>query len=259
VFDKPDTSNFYGEEMNHKEIAKWARLKKLSYELETQTPFGGPGLKQISDGHFTMTSGDSSSQLSEFLELLYDMRIVAPDNLPDESFEIPETFDESTITAQQSAELMTYIVRTDRFVEGVLLKYVNNKWLMKLARVLYSKHLLLENGWPRDFPVIHDEAVREGLRMNSLNGTNEGRTTGSRSKCSADGCPGWFIGVLWESGDQTYLCSEGWHYDPENQELQIIGGGEITGRFVTPREILPRSEWPSREVLNQRKGWRINP
>ncbi len=259
MFDKPDTSNFYGEEMNHKEIAKWARLKKLSYELETQTPFGGPGLKRISDGHFTMTGGDSSSSLSEFLELLYDMRIVAPDNLPDESFEIPETFDESTITAQQSAELLTYIVRTDRFAEGVLVKYLNNKWLMKLARVQYSKHLLLENGWPRDFPVSHDKAVREGLRMNSLNGTYEGRTTGSRSKCSAKGCPGWFIGVLWESGDQTYLCSEGWHYDPENQELEIIGGGEITGRFVTPREILPRSEWPTRGVLNQRKGWRINP
>jgi hypothetical protein len=259
VFDKPDTANFYGEEMNHKEIAKWARLKKLSYELETQTPFGGPGLKQISDGRFIMTIGDSSSQLSEFLELLYDLRIVAPDNLPDESFEMPEAFDERTITQQQSAELMTYIVRMDRFVDGVLIKYVNNKWLMKLARVLYSKHLLQENGWPKAFPVIDDEAVREGLHMISLNGTYEGRTTGSRSKCSAKGCPGWFIGILWESGDQTYLCSEGWHYDPENQELQIIGGGEITGRFVTPREILPRSEWPSREALLKSKGWRINP
>jgi hypothetical protein len=133
------------------------------------------------------------------------------------------------------------------------------KTAAQILRRHYSESVLLKNGWPKEFAVIHDGAVREGLRIVSLNSIVEGRTTGSMRKCAADECPGWFVGIIWESGQLMYLCSEGWHYDAENQELEIIGGGEITGRFVTPREILPRSEWPTRESLLQRKGWRISP
>jgi hypothetical protein len=180
--------------MNHEELAQWARLKKLSYQLEE-------------------VHTDVSAEITEVVQKL--------------RIELPNLNDRKTAA--------------------------------QILRRHYSESVLLKNGWPKEFAMIHDEAVQEGLRMKSLTGAYEGRTTGSRSKCSAKGCPGWFIGILWESGDQTYLCSQGWHYDAENQELEIIGGGEITGRFVTPREILPRSEWPTRESLLQRKGWRINP
>jgi hypothetical protein len=127
----------------------------------------------------------------------------------------------------------------------------------KHIRSEYSKVFLNPDGWPAAFPFI-ETSVQEGLKMLSLHGLYEGRTTGSRSKCSAKGCPGWFVGILWESGDQTYLCSEGWHYDAETQELEIVGGGEIIGRFVTPREILPKDKWITRDELMTRKGWRVS-
>ena len=132
----------------------------------------------------------------------------------------------------------------------------DEKTQAQYIRNQYSELFLNSEGWPSAFPCT-ENTVQEGLKMWSLSGIYEGRTTGSRSKCSAADCRGWFIGVLWESGDQTYLCSEGWHYDPELQRLDIVGGGEIIGRFVTPRNILPREQWISRDELLTRKGWRI--
>lgn len=135
----------------------------------------------------------------------------------------------------------------------------DRKTAAQILRRHYSESVLLKNGWPKEFVVIHDGAVREGLRIVSLNGIVEGRTTGSMRKCAADSCPGWFVGIIWESGQLMYLCSEGWHYNPELDQLEIVGGGEISARFINPRDLRPRSEWDNREVLLQRKGWRINP
>jgi hypothetical protein len=117
--------------------------------------------------------------------------------------------------------------------------------------------------WPSDFPTTVDGKVGEGLIVLSKSGQIEGRTTGSRRPCSSTECPGWFIGVLWETGQQTYICSEGWHYDPATDSVHVVGGGEISARWISPPpegvQPLPRHEWPDRLPLYRRKGWRRTP
>lgn len=114
--------------------------------------------------------------------------------------------------------------------------------------------------WPKEFPTGTGNKVAEGLIVRSKSGSLEGRTTGSRRACSSTECPGWFIGVLWETGQQTYICSEGWRYDPATNGVNVVDGGEISARWISPPpegvQPLPRSEWPVREALNRRKGWR---
>lgn len=114
-------------------------------------------------------------------------------------------------------------------------------------------------GWPVEFPVLPDGRVEEGLVVWSISGTIEGRTTGSRRPCISTGCPGWFIGVRWETGQMMFPCSEGWKYDPNARQVRITDGGEISARFVSPAPLgtppLPRDQWPPRESLTG-MGWR---
>ena len=128
------------------------------------------------------------------------------------------------------------------------------------VRHMYSRLVLDKNHWPSRLFVTDDSEIDEGIHVRSLNRELEGRTTGSRRPCAAHGCPGWFVGVLWESGQQMYICSEGWHYNPTTREIEVIGGGEISARFISPKPLgtppLPRTEWPSREELLKRRGWR---
>jgi hypothetical protein len=117
------------------------------------------------------------------------------------------------------------------------------------------------DSWPGDFPLKADGAIEEGLLVLSRSGGIEGRTTGSRRRCSSDGCPGWFIGVKWETGQMMYACSEGWTYDRSDRSVRITGGGEISARVVSPTPLgtppLTRDEWPPRTSLNG-KGWRMS-
>jgi hypothetical protein len=117
--------------------------------------------------------------------------------------------------------------------------------------------------WPKQFPIQTDNKVAEGLIVRSKSGSLEGRTTGSRRPCSSTKCPGWFIGVLWETGQQTYICSVGWRYDPATNTVNVIDGGEISARWVSPApegvQPAPRHEWPDRSALYRRKGWRRHP
>lgn len=92
--------------------------------------------------------------------------------------------------------------------------------------------------------------------VRSISGRYEGRTTGSRSPCRSATCTGWFVGVLWETGQQMYLCSEGWDFDPTTLTVQIVCGGEISARFINPVDPAPREEWPTRAELAYRAGWR---
>lgn len=128
------------------------------------------------------------------------------------------------------------------------------------VRHMYSELVLDKEHWPSRLFVSDDSSIDEGIHVRSLNRELEGRTTGSRRPCAAHGCPGWFVGVLWESGQQMYICSEGWHYNPTTREIEVIGGGEISARYISPKPLgtppLPRAEWPSREELLKRKGWR---
>ena len=122
-----------------------------------------------------------------------------------------------------------------------------------------------DGGWPKAFLLLAPNKVEEGLVVKSLSGTIQGRTTGNRMKCPATSscCEGWLIEIVWETGQLMRLCSEGWHYDPETKSISIIGGGEISARFVTPRPLgtdpAPKKEWPSKKDLNKMRGWRVNP
>ena len=115
--------------------------------------------------------------------------------------------------------------------------------------------------WPEDFPVDADGKVEEGLVVLSRSGILEGRMTGARTRCTSIGCPGWFVAVTWESGQALKACSQGWHYDAKTKVTTITGGGEISGRVISPAplgvEPLPKEEWPTRAALSKRKGWRI--
>lgn len=116
--------------------------------------------------------------------------------------------------------------------------------------------------WPPNFLVLPDGHVSEGLRVFSLSGDIEGRTTGSRRPCITHGCPGWFIGVRWETGQLMSICSQGWSYDPTTSLIRVTGGGEISARFVAPKPLgtppLPRDQWPHHDQLRHLKGWDVN-
>jgi hypothetical protein len=114
--------------------------------------------------------------------------------------------------------------------------------------------------WPTELPVLKDGSVTEGLPVWSLNAQIEGRTTGARLPCLSTWCPGWFIGVRWETGQLMRICSEGWTYNPDHQTVRVTGGGEISARFVSPKPLgtplAPTEAWPTRAVLQRWKGWR---
>ena len=74
------------------------------------------------------------------------------------------------------------------------------------VRLLYSQLVLDKEHWPSRLFVSDESSIDEGIPVRSLNQKLEGRTTGSRRPCAAHGCPGWFVGVLWESGQQMYIC-----------------------------------------------------
>jgi hypothetical protein len=115
--------------------------------------------------------------------------------------------------------------------------------------------------WPREFPAHADGSVAEGLVVLSLSGRIEGRTTGARLPCSSRSCPGWFIGVRWETGQLMRICSEGWAYDPATRTVRIHAGGEVSARYVSPPPLgtpsAPREDWPTRAELARWKGWRV--
>lgn len=115
--------------------------------------------------------------------------------------------------------------------------------------------------WPQDFPLTTAGGVAEGIRVESKTLGIEGRTTGSRRRCVSIGCPGWFIGVRWETGQLMFICSQGWRYDPDKGEVKVVKGGEVSARFVSPRPEgtppLPRNEWPPRSALRGLAGWRV--
>lgn len=122
-------------------------------------------------------------------------------------------------------------------------------------------HLLSPGNWSEEFPLTLEGKVEEGLVVYSRSGLIEGRTTGARLRCYSTGCPGWFIGVSWETGQRLRPCSEGWTYDSDARSVRINGGGEISARVVSPAPLgvdpRPRAEWPSRVSLSGCKGWRV--
>ena len=163
------------------------------------------------------------------------------------------------------AKRLSYTLSGDKFIECV--KRLGITLHREIStpeefRDLYRSHVCDENHWPKNFSLLAPNKVREGIEVKSLTGTIIGGTTGNRKKCVANKCPGWFVEIIWETGQTFWPCSEGWHYDSESDCISIIGGGEISARFVTPkplgRQPSPREEWPSKKELNKMRGWRVS-
>ena len=220
-------------------LSTWAEAKRLSFVIDSHFPAKSGGLRKHGIHVPSVPSPDLSKEVRRIRELFNDLGIVEPESL-------------------SSLDL-----KVAHLNEGA-----NYKFLTQEIRRLYSEAVCPRDGWPRMLPYSSEKQIKEGIPLFSVSGNIEGRATGSRRKCIAgksdsDKCPGWFIGVLWESGQQMYICSEGWHYDLETDRIDVIGGGEISARFVSPKPLgvppLPRDVWPDRESLVRRKGWRVSP
>jgi hypothetical protein len=134
---------------------------------------------------------------------------------------------------------------------------------LEQLQAVQRAHLASPGAWPAAFPLLPGARVEEGLVVRSRSGAIEGRTTGSRRRCLSTGCPGWFVGVSWESGQRLFPCSEGWAYDAASRTVAITGGGEISARVVSPAplgvEPHPRAVWPEQSSLAAGRGWRVRP
>ena len=215
-------------------LPSWAEAKRLSFIIDSHFLTTSLGLRNHGVDVAIETPPDLTEEVRRIRELFNDLGILEPDSL-------------------SSLDL-----KVAHLNEGA-----NYKSLTQEIRRLYSETVSPTDGWPKMLPYSSDKQIEEGIPLFSVSGNINGRATGSRRKCASNKCPGWFIGVLWESGQQMYICSEGWHYDLENDRIDVIGGGEISARFVSPKPLgvppLPRDVWPDRESLVRRKGWRVSP
>ncbi len=237
---------------------QWERLKRLTFLLDAAAKLAGPGLGDPdANGVRYLQSAQSSADLDEVHQLVYDMGLVS------EWFvaltpEPPAGDLLYSLDLFETCVEITRIFRGDRFAEGLLAARVNEGVVQRLCRRAYAI-VNTADGWPKSLPILPSGRIGTGLVFRSLSGEIEGRTTGGRRRCPVDGCPGWLASVLWETGQLLHICSEGWHHDPETGELRVVGGGEISARFVSPPprgvDPLPRSEWPTRDELSKRKAW----
>lgn len=120
--------------------------------------------------------------------------------------------------------------------------------------------------WPSEFPITPDGRVERGLVVWSLPvameghvGRVEGRTTGGRRACACPSCGGWFVGVKWETGQQMFICSRGWRYDPLTRSISITAGTGLSTTVADDRPNTrsappPRRLWPQRVDLGP--AWR---
>ena len=215
-------------------LSTWADAKRLSFIIDSHFPSNSAGFRKHGVDVASVPPPHLSKEVGRIRELFNDLGIVELDSLS--SLDLDEN---------QPIEASKY------------------KFLTQEIRRLYSLTVYSKDGWPKMLPYSSDKQIKEGIPLFSVSGNIKGRATGSRRKCASKKCPGWFIGVLWESGQQMYICSEGWHYDSENDRIDVIGGGEISARFISPKPLgvppLPRREWPDRDALARRKGWRVSP
>lgn len=193
---------------------------------------------------------DETGPLDELRGVLVEIGAVSPVPLPTSSRD-------SSPTLEAGALADTCLDLARHLLEGRV-SGADGDLARRLCRRAYA-FANTSDGWPISLPVTESGRIAVGLVFRSLSGAIEGRSTGGRRRCPAHGCPGWLVGVLWETGQQLHVCSEGWHHDPESCELRIVGGGEISARFVSPPPLgvppRPRREWPPRSQLERRPAW----
>lgn len=117
----------------NEEQALWEEATFLADVIETQVPFSGPTIQEESDGVLQILGGHSSDELQRLIQLLYSLELVNPrvyfgDVNPDEAER------RMADDPQAAVELITYIVRAERFNEGLLQLYVNQGILTRAFR-----------------------------------------------------------------------------------------------------------------------------
>ena len=113
--------------------ALWVEASNLADVIDGQIPLDGPKIEEGVDGVLQILGGDSSDELERFVQLLYSLELVNPrvyfgDVNPDEA--------ERRLAddPQAAVELITYIVRAERFNEGLLQLSVNQGTLTRAFR-----------------------------------------------------------------------------------------------------------------------------
>src|ERR1035438_5862843 len=215
-------------------LLDWESLKRCSFDLDDGPFLGGPHFAANENNEYVIVSGDYPSALSQLVEVLYRLNLVRsgydmnanPDSLSDTA--IKKTPD------NRVRDFISQIVRADRLNEGTLQRFVNNMILLQLVRAAYDHEVFNAKHWPKALETLDDQHVAKGVVVRSRTNTIEGRTTGGRQKCPSTSCSGWLIGVLWETGQQMHICSEGWHFEPSTNEIHVIGGGDISARCPPP-------------------------
>lgn len=244
-------------------LDQWAQLKRLSFVLDDQVKkdlITGPSLSDPDkNGVRYMSSGKTTGELDQVHQLVYDLELVSPKH-DWMAHEQPEKPNVRELDLDATGLLITGIFRGDRFIDGLLASKVRAGLVQRLCRHAYAL-TMTKDGWPTHLPVLDDGTIRVGMVVKSLSGRMEGRTIGGRQRCPSHQCNGWLIGVHWEDGQRLRICTEGWHYDPVVDEIRVIGGGEISARFISPkplgRQPLPKREWPTRAELLKSRSWSV--
>ncbi len=242
-------------------LAKWERLKRLTFQIDEQLKRRRLNSTELThpepNGIRYLVSAETTPEIDELHRLVYELGLVssAHDWMNRQIDEHPVARD---LDLSATGLHITAIFRGDRFIDGLLVSKVNDGLVQRLCRHA-SSLTLNENGWPRHFPTNPDGSIQSGLVVKSLDGRIEGRTTGGRRACPSHHCNGWLVGVHWQTGQRLHICTEGWHYDPDNRQIRVIGGGVISARFVSPKPYgtppLPRSQWPKRSELLKSRAW----
>lgn len=221
--------------------AQWEQLRRLTHVVDTRLPVAG-----------------SSPELTALRRLLPALGLAARAYASDPRDQTLRDRTIGTLDAVEVRMALTRVLHHDQFVAGKFRALVNSGAVQRLCRRAYAL-ALLEDGWPVALQVDEEGCVAVGMVVRSLDGSIEGRTTGGRRRCEAANCSGWEVSVSWETGQDTRICSEGWHFDPESGELRIVGGGEITARVaMDPSDVVlprPRAAWPPRDVLLAHPAW----
>lgn len=236
----------------------WGRLKQITFLLDLQRDHRGPSLRASdTPGLYFMDGGTTTPEAQELHELVYELDLVAPRYRVEEPV-LCDIDQIHRLDLTDTCRDITTIYRGDRFAEGWIAEELNSGRIQKLCRNAYH-HTINRDGWPTHLPTNTDGTLAAGITVRSLTATIEGRTTGGRYKCPSRTCHGWLIAVLWETGQRLHICTEGWHYDPDTNEIRVAGGGEISARFISPSPLgtppLPREQWIPRDQLLKQHGW----
>ena len=221
--------------------AHWEQLRRLTHAIDARLPIAG-----------------SPPELVALRHLLPALGLVSREFATDPRDQALRERTVGTLDAAEVRQALTRVLHHDQFIAGKFRSLVNSGAVQRLCRRAYAL-ALTNDGWPVALVVDDDGRIPVGMVVRSLSNTIEGRTTGGRRRCTAANCGGWDVSVAWESGQDTRICSEGWHFDPVSRELRIVGGGEISARTVVDPSAdirpLPREKWPLREVLFTHPAW----